>query len=180
MSHHDWTQHGHPDDQIDFDVDLGCGTLKKARDGVDRFYAPGVDYVVDLDSPDVRLPFADSSVESIITHHCLEHIQHLIPLMDECYRVLVDGGPLRIVVPLWPSKAAVIDPDHKRFFAMGTFDYFCGNPGDAPENCWQAGFSVPYTKARFEKGQEICTPLEEGQDPWDSIRELRVTLRARK
>lgn len=181
MSHHDWCQQAHPDDLIDFALDLGCGTLKKAQVGIDRFAAPGVDYVLNLDDPNVRLPFADSSIPSIITHHCFEHIgEGFIPLMDECYRVLVPDGPLRIIVPLWPSKSSLIDPDHKRFFTNQTLEYFCGNPGDGPGNCWQAGFSVPYTKARFEMGQVLCTPLEEGQDVWESIRELRTTLRARK
>lgn len=38
-----------PYDQIDFHVDLGCGTRPKARIGVDRFPAPGVAVVANLD-----------------------------------------------------------------------------------------------------------------------------------
>lgn len=36
-------------DNLDFHVDLGCGTIPKARIGVDRFAAPGVAVIADLD-----------------------------------------------------------------------------------------------------------------------------------
>lgn len=39
-----------PWDNLDFHVDLGCGTVPKGRLGIDRFYAPGVGLLVDLSS----------------------------------------------------------------------------------------------------------------------------------
>ena len=204
------------DDQHDFHVDLGCGKLKKGRIGIDRYPAPGVNIVADLDelvtysvaerpgedaedprdktareqgfewSPGMQvrimglgLPFADSSVESMISHHCLEHIgPGFIALMDECYRVLKPGAPFRIIVPLFPSTTAVEDPDHKRWFMEGTFDSFCG----FPDHHWAESFSVPYTKARFEKTDQDQTALFLPHERWTDIdrRELRVTLRPRK
>lgn len=184
MTEHQWKS-SHPDDNVDFHVDLGCGRLPKARIGVDRYPADGVDVVLNLE--DAALPFEDSSVESIITHHALEHIgDGFIPLMDECYRVLENGGLMRIIVPLFPSWSAVSDPDHRRYFMADgdtcTFDSFCGTPGpdDDAQSCWLASFSVPYTKARFERTHLDYTA--QTATPWTpaDAREMRVSLRARK
>ena len=130
------------------------------------------------------LPFADGSIRSIVTHHCLEHIgAGLVALMDECWRVLAADAPLRIVVPLFPSWSAVVDPDHRRFFVAdehkSTFDYFCGST----DHCWMEDFAVPYTRARFEKvDQDLTARPPSPQDWWTpaDARELRVTLRAVK
>jgi len=194
-------------DNLDFHVDLGCGTIKKGRIGVDRFPAPGVNVVCDLErletyavadgpgqdaqpEPDAgplgrgALPFADGSIRSIVTHHCLEHIgAGLVALMDECWRVLAAGAHLRIVVPLFPSWSAVVDPDHRRFFVAdhekSTFDYFCGST----DHCWMEDFAVPYTVARFEKVAQDLTPRSPSPADWwtpADARELRTTLRAVK
>lgn len=176
----------HPDDNIDFHVDLGCGKLKKARIGIDARPAAGVDIVMDLNSGD-PLPFSDGVVHSIISHHCLEHIgDGFLSLIDECYRVLIPNGLFRIIVPLFPSWSAVADPDHKRYFMATpdacTFDSFCGTPGDTPQNCWQASFSVPYTKARFQRTALDISPPPPPELLWtpQDAREMRVSLRAMK
>lgn len=225
-----------PYDQIDFHVDLGCGRLPKGRIGVDRYPAPGVAVVADLDRletyaippepgregweahPDGgvqfhhrrdfvnqgrplryypgsqhyavvmgRLPFPDSSIESIISHHFFEHVgDGFIPLVDEIYRVLKPDGILRAITPLFPSWSAVSDPDHKRYFMASddacTWDPFCGTPGDDPGSCWLASFSVPYTQARFERVDLAYTPPVPALDQWTprDARELRVALRAVK
>ncbi len=221
-------------DLLDFHVDLGCGNRPKARIGVDRFPAPGVDIVADLDPirvyalpPDpgrqgweVRgntlrchhhlrsagaspfeypfggefydlsrgrrtLPFADSSIKSIVSHHFFEHVgEGFIPLVDEIYRVLEPGGILRAITPLFPSTSAVEDPDHCRYFMAhdnggGTWDAFCGKPG-IPH--WTESFSVPYTRARFTKVHQDLTPRVPPSLHWSpaDCREIRVALRAEK
>lgn len=205
---YDWAgnRREHEDDLTDFHVDLGCGRLKKGRLGIDRFADPGVDLVMDLNELHVagygdrpweligddkespaddlliingRLPFPKDSIESIVSHHALEHIgAGFIRLMDECYRVLKPGGIFRIIVPLFPSHAAMSDPDHKRMFLVGAFESFCG---DSEGNSWLESFSTPYTTARFYKTDEDYTaqdeiPTDKLWLPGDS-RELRVTLR---
>jgi SAM-dependent methyltransferase len=195
-------------DSYDFHVDLGCGTVKKGRIGIDRHPAPGVNIVMDLDClgiygvalepgtdavpvaqiPDADphsrlfkrgLPFEDGSIKSIISHHCLEHIgEGFIPLIDEVYRVLENGGIFRAITPLFPSRTAVEDPDHWRYFMAGTWDAFCG----FPDNHWSESFSVPYTKARFELVDKDMSPPVSPELQWgdDDAREIRVALRARK
>lgn len=208
---------GNPYDNLDFHVDLGCGTLKKGRIGIDRHAAPGVNIVMNLDPLEIlglptvpnedaaegrnlphfttnlfsgafgniltagRLPFEDSSIKSIISHHCLEHIgEGFIPLIDEVYRVLEPGGIFRAITPLFPSRTAVEDPDHCRYFMEGTWETFCGQPG--PGGHWHEAFSVPYTQARFELVDKIWTVAT--GDVWSSgdsgAREIRVALRANK
>jgi SAM-dependent methyltransferase len=189
-------------DAMDPHVDLGCGRIKKGRIGIDRYPAPGVNIVMDLNTLEVHvlpaeingnaevhvqqcggLPFEDDSIESIISHHALEHIgEGFLPLVDEVYRVLKPGGIFYAITPLFPSHTAVADADHCRYFMDTTWDAFCGTPGDTPQNCWLASFSVPYTKARFEKlHQDMSppTPIHEMWTPKDA-RELRVALRAMK
>lgn len=203
-----------PWDNIDFHVDLGCGKVKKGRIGVDRYAAEGVNVVMDLDKLEVYstarepgamvldeggftdesclqvavesygLPFHDSSIVSIISHHALEHIgDGFIPLMDEIYRVLKPNGILRVIVPLFPSWSAVTDPDHKRWFLadeeQSTFDAFCGTP----DNHFCESFSVPYTQARFEKVDQDITPRLPNPGLWwthADARELRIALKANK
>lgn len=217
-------------DAMDFHVDLGCGTIKKGRIGIDHFAAQGVNIVMDLNTLRVDsvahepgadaavpahrpthvssvfaggmsmpvatygLPFADSSIESIISHHCLEHIgDGFIPLIDDCYRVLKPGGILRAITPLFPSKSAVEDPDHRRYFMEDTWLSFCGHLGDEnnPTGSWLDSFSVPYTKSRFSlEHKDITGPPAAEQEmfrfpmwPWageGSVREIRVALKAVK
>lgn len=209
---YDWSpaeRGDNPWDQTDFHLDLGCGTLKKARLGIDRHWAPGVDLIMDMEyltwlpappeygpeamaatqrSKDTckdksgHLPFPDDSIESIISHHMMEHIgPNFIHLMDECHRVLKPGGILRIIVPCFPSTAAVEDPDHKRYFMPRTFNTFEGAQNGQH---WHEGFSVPYTNCRFEIPDEHganpdYSPLVEPEDQWTEkdVREIRVTLR---
>jgi SAM-dependent methyltransferase len=194
----------HPEwDDREFHVDLGCGRLKKGRIGIDRFPDDGVNIVMDLDTHEVKalptrvgndadwtsvrgrvgLPFPDSSIESLISHHCFEHIgDGFIGLVDEIYRVLKPGGIFRAITPLFPSRSAVEDPDHRRYFMTGTWDVFCGTPGDTPQNCWLSSFSTPYTRSRFtlvDKDFSPPVPIEQQWGETDS-REIRVTLRAEK
>lgn len=181
-----WHDGAHLDPVYDdraFHVDLGCGTLCKAQIGIDRFDAPGVDIVMNLDDPNVRLPFDDSSVSSVISHHFFEHVgDGFIPLIDEVYRIIEPGGLFRAITPLFPSKAAVEDPDHRRYFMKDTWLSFCGHLGDDnnPTGCWTDSFSVPYTKSRFQLLDVDYTPVAPDEDVWDTARELRIALQAVK
>lgn len=199
-----------PFDNVDFHVDLGAGRLKKGRIGIDLRPAPGVNVVMDFETLAVYamsnwpnedayleeapvgaeqvvvgrgLPFADSSIESLVSHHALEHVgPGFLALVDEIYRVLKPGAIFRAITPLFPSRSAVEDADHRRYFMEGTWDAFCGTPGDTPQNCWLASFSVPYTKARFELVDRDMTPWTPVHEMWgpSDAREIRVALRVMK
>lgn len=172
----DAVQGDSPWDNLDFHVDLGCGTVKKGRIGVDRYAAPGVDVVCDLEN--AELPFGDGQIKSVITHHCLEHIgEGFLPLMQEVHRVLEPGGVLRIIVPLYPSTSAVADPDHCRYFMEQSFASFYVNDSGGS---WLESFSVPYIgTAKFMELETIGTPPTPIEDQWTAkdAREMRVAMR---
>lgn len=194
----------------DFHVDLGCGTVKKGRIGVDRYAAKGVNVIMDLDKGRVfgvavepgadaehqsfhedgleefwGLPFEDGSIESIISHHCFEHIgDGFLPLIDNIYRVLKPGGLFYAITPLFPSSSAVADPDHRRYFLEDTWTAFYGHTGSAdnPTGSWLDSFSVPYTSARFKELDKDMSPPTPVADQWTTrdAREIRVAMEAVK
>lgn len=185
-----------PDDNVDYHIDLGAGRLPKGRLKIDKH--GDVDINMNLDTGIVHdsrepignykwpfykgLPFPDNSIQSIISHHALEHVLYgYLELMDECYRVLIPGGKFRIIVPLFPSGAAFSDPDHKRYFCENTFESFCGQEGTP---FWSDVFAEPYTSARFKLTNKWISPPEEftvGEKInvdmlFREPREIRVTL----
>ena len=101
-------------------IDLGGGlNCPAGYVAVDRV---GGDVTVDLE--DGHLPFDTDSVAEIRAHHILEHITALIPLMNECHRVLCPEGMMCIEVPRYPSFTCFVDPTHVRVFTDVTFEYF--------------------------------------------------------
>lgn len=107
-------------------LNLGSGPHKK--DGyvnIDSCEECDPDLWLNLEK--AKLPYEDGSVEEIIASHVLEHISKLIPLMNECNRVLKPGGYMKINVPVYPSIQAFQDPTHIRFFTDATFQYFVGS-----------------------------------------------------
>lgn len=80
---------------------------------------------VDLDYPGyngIRLPFADSSVDTVYSSHCLEHIAHYTAAYLDWFRVLKVGGYVVVIVPhmfLYERKQhppSQWNQDHKRFY----------------------------------------------------------------
>ena len=89
-------------------------------------------------------PFADDSVDELFCSHFIEHIpmvyvsqdnghSHvqdevfskdlLMAFFDECWRVLKDGGMLKVITPSARSDRAFQDPTHRRFIVAPTFCY---------------------------------------------------------
>src|SRR5262249_28030619 len=103
-------------------LDLGAGRVK--RDGylsVDKIRTEGVDVVCKLEW---KLPFLDDTVDEVFSRHLFEHIQNLIPLFEEVYRVCRSGARVIINVPYYTSVKAYKDPTHVNFFTERTFEYF--------------------------------------------------------
>ena len=103
-------------------LNLGAGW-----DGTDGFIrvdrAGEPDIRLDMSKP---LPFADDSFVEIRAFHVLEHVDRrdLVPLMNECWRIIEPEGVMEIEVPVFPTEAAMSDPTHVSFFTAQTFDYF--------------------------------------------------------
>lgn len=106
-------------------LDLGCGKYKiKNAIGMDFCDIPNIDVVHDLNS--FPYPFKDNSFDEIHCYHILEHLNDVISVMQELYRIGKSGGKVFIRVPHAScSKSLWIDPTHKRGFTCRTFlDYF--------------------------------------------------------
>jgi len=116
-------------------LDLGCGTNKKeGHFGIDISPVKGVDLVYDLSN---GIPFPNNSIDKIFTKHFLEHIDNLLYLIEEMFRVLKLGGIAEIIVPHWSWYGSYTFM-HKRFFH--SFDFYFLEPGN---------LSNYYTKAKF-------------------------------
>ncbi len=127
-------------------LDLACGqSPREGFEGVDLL-APNAQHKVDLMK--FPWPWADNSVLELHCSHFVEHIdcrtveeRDLVPpwgqdqiarfvgkdmlfaFFDECYRILVPGGHMQVIVPCGRSDRAFQDPTHRRFFVQATFAY---------------------------------------------------------
>jgi SAM-dependent methyltransferase len=103
-------------------INLGGGRTK--MDGfvnIDVLDFPEVDIVHDLNK---GIPLEDNSVSEVYSSHTLEHLDDIVSIVKEMYRVCEDGAKITIKVPYFKSIGAFKDPTHKQFFTDKTFDYF--------------------------------------------------------
>jgi len=117
----------------DLKVNIGAGTdIIPGWVNHDVAALPGIDCVHDLN---VRpWPWEDGSVSEIKIFDVLEHVEELIPSIEEIWRILKPGGLCRISVPYWNCWCVSADPTHRRAFHETTFHFFDPNS--------------PYCKAR--------------------------------
>jgi len=106
-------------------LDLGCGKYKvPGAIGIDWIDLPGVDIVHDLNV--FPYPLGDGEFDEIHCYHVLEHVEDVIGVMREIYRVAKPQARIFIRVPHAScSKSLWMDPTHKRGFTTRSFiDYF--------------------------------------------------------
>jgi SAM-dependent methyltransferase len=122
-------------------LDLGCGNNK-------RLGAIGIDFN-DLDAVDIihdlnvfPYPLEDSSFDEIYLDNTLEHLDDVIHVMEEVYRICKPDGVVKVIVPYFRSVWACIDPTHRHFFTVNSFSYF------DPENPICVRYA--YSDARFK------------------------------
>lgn len=115
-------------------LNLGCGkNILPAAEGwtnLDRVPLPGVNCVCELDGGSPSIPFPDNYFQLILASHVLEHITHILPLMQELHRVSAPGAVLLIRVPYGASNSAFEDPTHVRHYFPNSFMYY-GQPAYA-------------------------------------------------
>ena len=116
-------------------LDIGCGRNKVVDAlGID-IKNSRADIICEVEA---GLPFKDDVFDEIYCNQFVEHVEDLVRLMEEIYRVGKNQAKVFINAPYYASLAAYNDPTHKRFVTKHTFDYFTENP--------EYNF---YTKARF-------------------------------
>lgn len=135
-------------------LDLGCGhSPRPGYYGVDLLPLEEVAIQADLNEPLDLLP--DNSVAEIYSYHCLEHVERLLPLMRELYRVLQPGARAEVYVPHFSNPYYYSDPTHVRPFGLYTLNYFCDQHDQQPR-------TVPsfYTDVRFRVDELVIHLLD--------------------
>jgi SAM-dependent methyltransferase len=103
-------------------LNLGCGEqYEEGAVNVD-FYASRVDVRHDLDS--IPYPFADNTFDEIRCYNVIEHLERIIPVMEELHRIGKPNCRLIIRVPHFRSACLYEDLTHKHGFAWRSFDIF--------------------------------------------------------
>ena len=110
-------------------LNLGCG--HDYREGFINVDSSGTRCDVHCDLVGDNLPFEDKSVDYILASHLLEHLPDFGKIMNECHRVLKQGGIFDIIVPA-PCEAFWRDPTHIRPYTATTFSIYCMLPKDSP------------------------------------------------
>ena len=80
-------------------LNVGCGpNIVPDFLNIDYFWQPGVDYCCDITK---RFAIADAVIGGVYTEHCFEHIslEGGRAFLAECFRMMMPGGIIRIVVP---------------------------------------------------------------------------------
>lgn len=109
-------------------LNLGCGyDIYKSTDdmkwiNVDCELIIGANFIFDLNK--IPYPFEGNQVDIIVMNDVLEHLDNPIEVIRECYRLLKDGGKLKIRLLYWNHIYNYSDPQHKHVFAPRYFEFF--------------------------------------------------------
>jgi len=94
-------------------IELGGGKNPRGDGFVNIDHCDTADVRMELDTPDVKLPYETDSVQHVCSAHLFEHIKNLKPLLWELVRVCAIGARVEITVPHWASSMAMCH-DHKQ------------------------------------------------------------------
>jgi len=109
-------------------LDLGCGRNKhEGAIGLDFNNKTDADVIHDLNK--FPYPFNDNEFDGILLNHVLEHLDDVIKVMEEVYRIAKPNSIVIINTPYFTSVDAYTDPTHKHFFAARSFDFLSGDFG---------------------------------------------------
>jgi SAM-dependent methyltransferase len=130
-----------PNASLDGRTVLNLGSGRKPReDAINVDLVPGehTDVVHDLDV--LPWPFDRDQFTEVLAYDVIEHLDRLVPVMEEIHRITKPGGLVRITVPHYSSSNAFTDITHRHYFSWFSTHYFTG------ENQWDF-----YTTRRFER-----------------------------
>ncbi len=162
-------------------VELGCGARKMPGTiGLDVVALLGVDVIADMER---GLPFRDNSIDELHAYHVLEHIDDLLGLVVEIWRVLRGGGRLHLKVPHAASPVnAWKDPTHRHALSIATFAYFDDTYYDGAVFSYYspARFRIEHARLRFSaKGTPapVPAPVQGRRMPLPEPHAIRVARR---
>ena len=89
---------------------------------LDKIALPRINVVHDLNS--FPYPFKDSEFDEVCAEHVLEHLDNVVRVIEELWRITKPDGIMKIIVPAWNAWQAYTDPTHKHFFTRESFDFW--------------------------------------------------------
>lgn len=72
-------------------LNIGCGNSFEGTDRIDFMKTPSTTKVCDIEN---GLPYEKDTFDEIICYRLLEHLRNLKTFIDECFRVLKNGGKI--------------------------------------------------------------------------------------
>lgn len=108
-------------------LNIGCGQNGRISSAINTDLCFGVrpDVVFDLNRR--SWPFRDNTFELIHCREVLEHLESLVPCMEEIHRVAQPGARVHITTPHFSCANSYTDPTHLHHLGYRSFDYFTGN-----------------------------------------------------
>jgi SAM-dependent methyltransferase len=106
-------------------LNLGCGEQSWGGNGnyvgADLFPGKYVDVMVDLDGG--RLPFRTGTFDIVMLDQVVEHLLNVVPLLQECHRVLKEGGWIYLTTPHFSNLSSWVDPTHHKHYSLHSFGF---------------------------------------------------------
>lgn len=145
-------------------LDVGCGGSKiVGAIGIDRLKLPGVDIVHNLD--EFPWPIMSQSINHIVFCHSISHLSNVTKVIEECERILVDGGIIEIIAPHFSSDNYYTDPTHLFSLGIRSMNYFVKN----------VEFDYKYIEeTKLLKLSEAAISFREHRTVWRENKKLNV------
>lgn len=120
---------------------IGCGKNKVPGSiGVDLNPKSNADIIHNLNR--FPYPFPNNRFDQIMAFNIIEHLDDIVKVMEEIYRIAKIGAKVYITTGHFSSLDSFTDPTHKHFFTSRTLDYFI--PGTHL-------YKYDYSEARYKK-----------------------------
>ena len=107
-------------------IDVGCGKnkIEPGSLGLDQTLDSSADVICNLDQ--LPWPLQDNSASRIYLSHVLEHLNDLMGVMKEVYRISQPRAKIHIITPHFSSHNSFSDPTHRHHLAAQSFHHFTG------------------------------------------------------
>lgn len=120
-------------------VDIGAGPWKTpGAVSLDGNPSCSPDILWNLDT--YPWPIGDGECDVVVANHVLEHLENPIRAIEEIHRIVKPEGVVKIAVPHFSGRMAWWNPEHRRAFSIGLFEYF--GPGQEMISSSRARFTV--------------------------------------
>ena len=104
-------------------LDTGCGKHKTpGAIGLDCNPKTDADVIHNLDV--FPYPFKDNEFDVIVGNQVIEHVQDVLAVMRELYRIAKPGAIIKLDTPHYTDVSSFRDPTHKHHFTCESFMYF--------------------------------------------------------